>query len=278
MHFGEGVVLAELMLKDGVTHIHSHYASQSTSVARVIHLLTGIPYSFTGHAHDIWHDQLLLPEKLAEAKFVVTCSKFGRQWLLKQSDCDVSGKVHVVYHGLDTRKFIPPINEKRKKNLVLSVGRLDEIKGHPDLISACAILRDKNFDFECVIVGEGPMRSELEKLVTSCRLEEYVKLIGALPQEEIVTCYQSAWVFALPCVTVNDGRQDGLPNVLMEAMSCGLPVITTKCTAQTELIEHDRNGLLISTHQPEELADAIMELCEDTELRELLRSNARLKM
>ncbi|MBT0652932.1 glycosyltransferase family 4 protein [Geomobilimonas luticola] len=278
MHFGEGVVLADMMSKAGVTHIHSHYASQSTSVARVIHLLAGLPYSFTGHAHDIWHDQLLLPQKLAEAKFVVTCSHFGRQWLLKQIDRDVSGKVHVVYHGLDTRKFTPPVNEKRKKNLVLSVGRLDEIKGHPDLIRACAILRDKNFDFECAIVGEGPMRSELEKLVAACQLEEYVKLIGALPQEEIITCYQSAWVFALPCVTVNDGRQDGLPNVLMEAMSCGLPVITTKCTAQTELIEHERNGLLISPHQPEELANAIMELCEDVGLRDLLRMDARLKM
>ena len=122
------------------------------------------------------------------------------------------------------------------------------------------------------------MRSQLEALVASCQLEDCVNLIGALPQEEIITCYQSAWVFALPCVTVDDGSQDGLPNVLMEAMACGLPVITTKCTAQTELIEHGRDGLLISPHQPAELANAIMELCEDTGLRDRLRRKARLKM
>lgn len=278
MHFGEGVVLADVMLNDGITHIHSHYASQSTSVARVIHLLTELPYSFTGHAHDIWHDQLLLPEKLAEAKFVVTCSEFGRQWLIKQGKRDVSAKVHVVYHGLDTRSFTPPDKEERMKNLILCVGRLDEIKGLPYLITACAILRDNNFDFECVIVGEGPMRSELENLVASCRLKDRVMLIGALPQEEIITRYQTAWVFALPCVTVDDGRQDGLPNVLMEAMASGLPVITTNCTAQKELIENGRNGLLISPRQPAELADAIMELCDNTKLREQFCREARRKM
>ncbi len=278
MHFGEGVVLADVMLRDGVSHIHSHYASQSTSVARVIHLLTNLPYSFTGHAHDIWHDQLLLPEKLIEAKFVVTCSKFGRQWLLKQSNHDVSAKVHVVYHGLDTRKFTPPENEDRKNNLILSVGSLGETKGYPDLIRACAILRDKNFEFDCVIVGEGPMRSELEDLVASCQLEDRVSLIGALSQEEIISRYQSAWVFALPCVTVDDGRQDGLPNVLMEAMASGLPIITTKCTAQTELIENDKDGILITPHSPEELANAIKMLCEDAGMRNKIIVEARRRI
>lgn len=279
MHFGEGVVLADRMLKDKISHIHAHFASQSTSVARVIHLLTRIPYSFTAHAHDIWHDQLLLPEKLEEASFAVCCSEFGRQCLLKQANKDVSEKVHLVYHGLDSGKFVPPENnEKRQKNLILSVGSLGETKGFPDLIKACAILREQNFMFRCMIIGEGKLRPELEELINSYKLDRQVKLIGAIPQERIIKFYHIAWVFALPCIEINDGRRDGIPNVLMEAMATGVPVITTKTTAKPELIEDGRHGLLISPHSPVELADSIMKLCEDFNLRKRIQIEARKRM
>jgi len=145
MHFGESVVLADRMHKDSVTHIHAHYASQTTSVARAVSLLTNIPYSFTAHAHDIWHDQLLLPEKLSEAEFVCCCSEFGRQWLMRQTAKDVSTKVHLVHHGVNVTRFSPPQPTwQREKNLVLSIGRLTEIKGFPDLITACAVLRSRD--------------------------------------------------------------------------------------------------------------------------------------
>ena len=277
-HFGEGAVLARRMVREGITHIHSHYASQSTSVARVVHLLTGIPYSFTGHAHDIWHDRLLLPEKLREASFVATCSTFAKQFIEREQEgCDE--KVHVVYHGLDVRKFIPPAGtKKRVRNRILSVGSLGPTKGFPDLIMACALLRQKLHDFECVIVGEGPMRDELERLITEQGLSGTVRLVGSVPQEGLIGFYHEAWIFVLPCVIADDGRRDGLPNVLMEAMATGLPVITTRSTAQEELIEDGRHGLLVPPHAPEALAAAICTLCSDDGLRESLGSGGRRRI
>lgn len=277
-HFGEGAVLARRMVREGITHIHSHYASQSTSVARVVHLLTGIPYSFTGHAHDIWHDRLLLPEKLREAAFVATCSTFAKRFIAREDEgCDA--KVHVVYHGLDVRKFIPPVgNKTRVRNRILSVGSLGPTKGFPDLIRACALLRQKLQDFECVIVGEGPMRDELERLISDLGLSGTVRLVGSVPQEGLIGFYHEAWIFVLPCVIAEDGRRDGLPNVLMEAMATGLPVITTRSTAQEELIEDGRHGLLVTPHAPEELAAAIGTLCRDDGLRESLGAGGRRRI
>ncbi|WP_162604961.1 glycosyltransferase family 4 protein [Geomonas terrae] len=277
-HFGEGAVLARRMVREGITHIHAHYASQSTSVARVVHLLTGIPYSFTGHAHDIWHDRLLLPEKLREAAFVATCSTFAKEFIAREEKtCDE--KIHVVYHGLDVRKFTPPVGEKaRIRNRILSVGSLGPTKGFPDLIRACALLRQKLTDFECVIVGEGPMREELERLISDLGLSGTVRLVGSVPQEGLIGFYHEAWIFVLPCVIADDGRRDGLPNVLMEAMATGLPVITTRSTAQEELIEHGRHGLLVPPHAPEELATAICTLCRDDELRESLGTGGRRRI
>ncbi|OPY67927.1 MAG: Alpha-D-kanosaminyltransferase [Syntrophorhabdaceae bacterium PtaU1.Bin034] len=279
MHFGEGVVLAEKMREDGVTHIHAHYASQAASVARVVHLLTGIPYSFTGHAHDIWHDRLLIPEKLSEAMFVTTCSDVGRCSLLGQARQDVAGKVHVVYHGLDLNSFPFSKNgEGRERNLVLSVGRLTPQKGFPDLIRACVVLKERGLGFRCVIIGEGEERQEIERLIKSAGVEKEVKLKGAVTQEQIKDYYRKAWVFALPCVDTTDGNRDGIPNVLMEAMAMGVPVVTTSNSGQSELIRDGVHGLLVPTHSPAEIADSIMRLCEDTHLRDKIVTEARKRM
>jgi colanic acid/amylovoran biosynthesis glycosyltransferase len=279
MHFGEGVVMADRMQADGITHIHAHFASQSASVARVIHLLTGIPYSFTGHAHDVWHDRLLLPEKLREARFAVTCSDMGRRALVAEAREDVSDKVHVVYHGLDVDRFPYCANgAARERNLILSVGRLTAQKGFPDLVRACAIMKGRGFDFRCIIIGQGEDRTVLERLIEAEGLSQEVKLEGAVPQERIKGYYQKAYVFALPCVDTPDGNRDGIPNVLMEAMAMGLPVVTTGNSGQPELIRNGIDGVLVSTHAPESLADAVMKLCTDDLFRESIRSSARKRM
>ncbi len=279
MHFGEGVALAHRMLADGITHIHAHFASQSASVARVVHLLTGIPYSFTGHAHDIWHDRLLLPEKLREAKFVVTCSQMGKRHLTGQASDDVSEKVHVVYHGLDVRRFPFCGNgEGRERNLILSVGRLTPQKGFPDLIEACALIRSRGVMFKCVIIGQGADREQLQRLIDSEGLSEHVTLQGAVAQEQMKDYYRRAWVFALPCVDTPDGNRDGIPNVLMEAMAMGVPVVTTGNSGQPELIRNGIDGLLVRTHAPADLADAIISLCTDEALRRRVTAEARKRM
>ena len=192
MHFLEGVLLAKKMLTDSICHIHSHYASQPTSVARVISSMTNIPFSFTAHAHDIWQDKLLLPEKLEEALFITTCSKFGKNCLAKEARTSVSQKIHIVYHGIDIRKFKFPNDEgTRKRNVILSIGRLTEQKGFPDLIKACAILKANHFSFECIIIGEGEQRLELQRLIKLFNLDHRVKLLGAVTQENLITFYHT---------------------------------------------------------------------------------------
>ncbi len=278
MHFGEGVPLAQQMLRDGVGHIHAHFASQSASVARVVHLLTRIPYSFTGHAHDIWQDRLLMPEKLAEAAFVVTCSDNARRSLLAESPRDAPAKVHLVYHGLDVDNFPYCNGDEREKNLILSIGRLTQTKGFPDLIAACGLLAARGFPFRCVIVGEGEERTRLEAMIEESGLSGKVSLAGALRQEEIRAYYRRAWVFALPCVDAADGNRDGIPNVLMEAMASGVPVIATANSGQAELIRHGTDGLLVPVHSPDRLAEALAAVCSNDALRERLSAAGRDKI
>lgn len=278
MHFGEGAPLAERMVADGVGHVHAHFASQSASVARVIHLLTGIPYSFTGHAHDIWQDRLLLAEKLGEAAFVVTCSDKARRTLLAEARADVSSKVHLVYHGLDIDNFPYANGDGRERNLILAVGRLTQTKGFSDLISACALLARRGFPFRCNIIGEGEDRRPLEAMVEANDLSGRVLLPGAVPQEEVRAHYRRAWVFALPSIDAPDGNRDGIPNVLMEAMASGTPVITTANSGQAELIRHGLDGLLVPVHAPAALADAIMAVCGSDAFRERLAAGGRQRV
>lgn len=275
MHFGEGVVLARRMQADGVTHIHAHYASQPTSVARVVHLLTGIPYSFSAHAHDIWSDRLLLRQKLHEARFVACCSAHGRNELVRQGDPADSGKVTTVYHGIDVRRFIPPNNGIRSNDLILAVGRLDAMKGFHNLIAACHALKRSGIPFKCRIVGEGPERDHLSRLIARHGLDDEVTLAGAIPQEKLLSHYHEAALFVLPSVITATHRYDGIPNVLVEAMATGLPVISTPISGIPELINPGITGFLVQPDQPDDLACSIARLLTDDSLRHRVGMAAR---
>lgn len=278
-HFFEGVILARRMVLDGVSHVHAHFASQATSVARVVYLLTGIPYSFGAHAHDIWHDRILQREKVAEAVFVTVCSKFGRDYLLRLVGQDLAYKLSVVYHGVDLSRFpLQSDSSLREPNLIVAVGRLTDEKGYPDLLRACRLLEDQQFPFRCVIVGDGFMRQELQQMVKALGVGKRVEFTGALPQEEVVHWYRRGWVFCLPCRTTGDGRHDAIPNVLLEAMASGIPAISTDNTAQSEVIRDGVDGLLVRPESPQEVAVAIRRLCTDPELWRNVVRNARQRV
>jgi glycosyltransferase involved in cell wall biosynthesis len=266
------------MQKDNVTYVHSHFASHPTSIARVVYLLTGIPYSFSAHAYDIWHDRLLLREKLREAKFVACCSACGKSELIKQGDVADAQKVRLIHHGIDTRRFKPAAQRPHPDNLILAVGRFESVKGFPLLVEACACLKQMGVPFKCCIVGDGDDKALAESLIRKHHLEDLVRLPGSVPQEQILEYYQRAAVFALPCIPSPDGRHDGIPNVVIEAMATGLPVVSTTIGGVPEVIDHGLTGFLVAPGDAKQLAEQLRAVLDDSSLRQRIGKAARDKV
>jgi glycosyltransferase involved in cell wall biosynthesis len=159
--------------------------------------------------------------------------------------------------------------------LVLSVGRLVQKKGFPDLLEALAVLKGRAVGFRALVIGEGPQRTALEQQVKRLGLDDLVTLPGAVSQETLVAIYKQADVFALPCRVLDDGDRDGLPNVLLEAMATGLPVVSTPISGIPEVIHNGEDGLLVGERDVAALAGALELLLGDAELRRRLGENAR---
>ncbi len=196
--------LAEQMEREGITHLHAHYANTPATVAQLIHQFTGIPFSFTAHTKDIY---LTPPPELARkmqaARFVVTCTAYNQRHLAALADAPLRQRIHRIYHGVNLRAFptagtyayVRPV-----RPLVLAVARLVEKKGLPDLLRACRLLLDRGYDFECRLVGEGVLRPTLEQDIRDLGLSDRVRLWGAEAHERVLEMYRQATVVALPSV------------------------------------------------------------------------------
>lgn len=251
----------------GIGHVHAHFAGIAARTAWWMKRFHGITYSFTGHANDMFcktDSPLSLADLVQGATFVVAVSDFSREWLVK----NVPGhdaKIHRIYNGMDIAglpEAAPPAGRPR----MVAVGRYIEKKGFSDLIDACAILRGRDLDFECVIIGGGPLEAGLKARVAKLGLENTVFLTGPRPQEDVRRALSSASLFVLPCVTEADGGMDTLPTVIVEAMAAGLPVISTHLAAIPEMVEHGSTGILIDERQPARLAEAIEQLLFNPEM------------
>ena len=279
--FVQATILAFQFKQNGVQHLHAHMAHVSTQVAMLASKLTGIPFSFTGHARDIY---LTEPSKLAErinaGAFVVTCTNANAIYLKQLVEPDQRTKIKLRYHGVDLQKFRPRQDRvvSDLDPIILSAGRLVEKKGFATLLRACAILRDQSILFHCLIVGAGPKRRVLEDIVSNLNLQSAVSFHGVCSQEELLEIYLRATVFALPSQVQDDGNRDGIPNVLMEAMAVGLPVVATAVSGIPELINGGHDGLLIPERDPKALASALKLLLSDRVLREQLGLNGRRKI
>src|SRR2546423_1497864 len=175
--------------REGIGHVHAHFASGPAAVALHLHRLTGIPYSFTAHAKDIYLDGVdrrELAAKLRSARFAVTVSDYNRAHL-----ADVANGARLVrlYNGLDLDRFAPNGRAPAEPPLLLAVGRLIEQKGFADLVRACALLSDEGRRFRCVIVGKGELERELQRLVAALRLKGFVELAGAVPRDGLLELY-----------------------------------------------------------------------------------------
>jgi glycosyltransferase involved in cell wall biosynthesis len=277
-HFLQAGYIARLLPRLGISHVHAHFASAPAAVALHLHRLTGISYSFTAHAKDIYIDgvdQAALAAKLQSARFAVTVSDYNLRHLSKLAE---PHRLVRIYNGLDLERFSPNGVPAPEVPLVLAVGRLIEKKGFADLVRACALLRLSGRRFRCLIVGKGPLEEELHALIHNLALREAVELPGPVPREQLLELYRRASVVVAPCVVGSDGNRDGLPTVLIEAMALGVPVVSTDVTGIPELVEHGVTGLLVPQHDPDAIARAIERILVDRPAGQALARNARTRV
>ncbi len=264
--------LAPLLLDRKISHIHAHFAHDPTLVAMLASRMVGVPFSFTAHGRDLYQ---LAPPALAgrvrEATRVVTCCQANADYLGKV--VPKARNVHLVPHGVDVERFRPAATTH--PGLIVSVGRLVGKKGFPVLLSACRLLADSGRDFRCVVYGEGPLRRELTTSIERMGLTDQIHLAGARTQGDIARAIPYARIFALTPVVTADGDRDGVPNVVLEGMACGVPVVSTTVGGIPEAVHHMANGLLAEPEDVEAIAGHLATLLDDDALRDRLGAGAR---
>jgi colanic acid/amylovoran biosynthesis glycosyltransferase len=278
-HFFEAIYLALDAKRQGVRHIHAHFAVNAATLALIISRMLDISFSFTAH-NTFFTDRVILKEKLKAAKFILAISEHSRDFLLRFLPAENLGdKFHIVHCGVSPDDFRPPAHRaKNERPFIFSLSQLVERKGFPVLLEACKILSQRGYDFQCLIAGDGPQRPLLERLVAEYQITDRVQLIGAIFQEQLADYLTGADIFVLPCLTASNGDRDGIPVVLMEAMAMEIPTISTYVSGIPELIEDGQSGLLVGEKDAAALADAVQRLLEDETLRQRLGKGGRQKI
>lgn len=276
-----GWLVARVLPGSGIAHLHAHFAHSPASVALYASALSGLPFSFTAHAKDIYTtDPVQLREKIARARFVVTCTGYNAQHLGRIA-AGLATPIHRLYHGIDTRFFDPGgvlRVEARPPFRILTVARLIAKKGIPTILRALAQLKGEGLPFAYTLVGEGPERERIEGLLRGLGLAGACRLAGTLAHEAVREEYRRADLFVLASEVAADGDRDGIPNVLVEAMCMGVPVAATRVSAIPELIEDEVTGLLVSPGDAAGLALAMRRLLGDSELRRRILPAARARV
>lgn len=264
----------------GITHLHAHFASLPSTLAYFAHRVSDIPFTYTAHAKDIYvytANEHHLQEKLREAACTITVTHFNRRYLETTYPGASVGRLRVIHNGIDLDLFKPDPKAKREKALIVSVGRLVPKKGFDVLLAALAQLKQQGARFTCRLVGDGAEAQALTALRDRLGLGSEVEFSGACNRDEVVALMQRATLLALPCVVAEDGNVDALPTVLLEALGCGLPVVSTSVSGIPEIIDHEQTGLLCPPNDPAALADQMHRLLRSEELGIRLAAAGRLK-
>ena len=271
--WGQALVLANELSPD-IGHLHAHFVHTPASVAQYVSLITGLPWTCSAHAKDIWTTgENELRQKLASAHWTVTCTKSGHERL--RGLAPDPERVHFSHHGLDLGRFAPSPRERSQADgqsapvELLSVCRAVEKKGLDVLLRGLALLPGE-IDWRFTHVGGGELLGELRDQAQSLGLAERIVWRGALAQEEVLELYRNSDLFVLACRIAGDGDRDGLPNVLVEAASQGLCCISTSISGVPELIEDGVNGILVPPEDPQALAKALARAIAEPDLRRRL--------
>ena len=259
-----GVHLAGRFRADGITHIHAPWANGPATAAWVASHLSGIPFSFCGHAHDIYPPDGALREKLAAASFVRTISHTNRRYLTDLVPAAGPKIVHITYGAPLTASPREPRDIKPPFQL-LALGRLVEKKGFPVLLAACRHLMEWGVDFRLTLAGDGPERRRLMGLVQEYQLGDRVKFLGHVPHNQVPELFRQADQFIMPCIVARHGDRDGLPNVILEALAFQVPVVATDVNGVNEAVLPGKTGWLAPQQEPGLLAQAMREALDHPE-------------
>jgi glycosyltransferase involved in cell wall biosynthesis len=273
---------ADLFARHGIRHFHVHFANRAAHTALFVKEISGIPFSITAHGQDFMSDlgqDDLLREICDAAEFVAVETDYSRG-LLRERCPAAAEKIHRVYNGLDLGNLPAPSGEERPPGPVsiLSVGRLVPFKGFEFLLEACAELERRNFDFRCQIIGDGPLREKLQAMIAELKLVRRVELCGSLSQADVYSKLRSCDIFALASVVDAEGASDVFPTVIMEAMACAKPVVSTRLAGIPESVADGVTGLLVPPGNWEKLADALDRLVRDPALRARLGEAGRVRV
>lgn len=278
-HFFQGGYLVHHARDLNLAHLHAHFAHSPTSVAMFASEICGVPFSFTAHAKDIYtSDATQLSEKIDKARFVVTCTKYNKAFL--ENLVQGRHEVHCVYHGIDLELFFAHAVTRTPEPpyTFLTIARIVEKKGIPDILEALALLARKDFPFRYVLIGSGDEKDAVKARVRELGLEGHVEMPGTMAHEQVLERFQTADCFVLGCRIAKSGDRDGIPNVLAESMALGVPVIGTRVSGIPELVEHEQTGLLVDATRPEEMAAALKRIVTDQALRAKIIPAARRKV
>jgi colanic acid/amylovoran biosynthesis glycosyltransferase len=271
----QAVPLAREAAREGVAHVHAHFASHPATAAWIVHRLTGIPFSFTAHANDLFVAPSLLCRKLADATAAVAVSDYNRGLL--EERCG-AGRVELVHCGVDLSRFTWRDPAQRDPDVAICVASLSAKKGHAVLLDAFSRLAARRPALVLELVGDGPERERIVRLARELGLSERVRLLGALPRQEVRARLARAALFALPSIRLPSGRMEGIPVALMEAMASGVPVVSTRLSGVPELVRDGETGLLVEPGDAAGLAEAMAALIDDDELAGRLARNARQRV
>lgn len=254
--FFAGFLLAEECQKSGVTLIHASWANGSATAAWIASRISGIPFAFTGRAGDIYPQDGLLCEKSRDAAFIRTNNAANVSWI--KNFCPDPEKIHLIYNSLyfNTREAAQR-REARPPWKILAVGRLVRTKGFPYLLGAMARLKRENFPVTLTLVGDGPWRRRLERMCQRLRINDVVRMSGFVPNDQMARIMGEHDLLVMPSVIHSNGDRDGIPNVIMEALVCGLPVVATDVCGISEVVQNGKTGYLVQQRDARALATAI---------------------
>jgi len=272
----------ELFEREDVRHFHVHFANRAAHTALFVKAISGIPFSVTAHGQDFMIDlgnEELLREICATAEFVAAETNYSRDLLAGRCPA-ATDKIFRVYNGMSVAKFAPSAALRNATGPIrlLSVGRLVAFKGFDVLINACADLRQRSIDFVCEIIGDGPLRDELQERVAKNDLTANVRFRGEQSQENVLASLAACNIFVLASMTDERGASDVFPTVIAEAMASGKPVVSTTIAGIPELVSHGETGLLVAPGDAKALADAITRLIRDDTLQASFGRAGRLRI